>query len=67
MSSFIADGGSEINAFANILLTDAFRKLPTNTHTFIGLSMVILHYDISVRSELGCFVGELPGGQGGDR
>jgi hypothetical protein len=28
-------------------LNDAFRRLPTNTHTFIGLSMVIFHYDIS--------------------
>src|SRR5260370_6655069 len=50
MSSFIEDGASEISAFASILLTDAFRRLPTNTHTFIGLSMAILHYDISVRS-----------------
>src|SRR5260370_15938076 len=53
MSSFIEDGASEISAFASILLTDAFRRLPTNTHTFIGLSMAILHYDISVRSRSG--------------
>jgi hypothetical protein len=34
-------------------LSDAFRRLPTNTHTFIGFSMVILHYDISARGESG--------------
>ena len=53
MSGFIEDGASEISAFAYIPLNDAFRRLPTNTHTFIGLSMVILHYDVSVRSESG--------------
>src|SRR6266481_6440226 len=53
MWSFIEDGASEISAFARILLTDACRRLPTNTHTFIGLSMAILHYDISVRSRSG--------------
>jgi hypothetical protein len=52
MSSFIEDGASEISAFANIPLNDAFRKLPTNTHTFLGLSMAF-SYDISVRSESG--------------
>src|SRR3984885_4610826 len=39
MSSFSEDGASEISAFASIPLNDAFRRLPTNTHTFIGLSM----------------------------
>jgi len=53
MSSFIEDGASEISAFANIPLNDAFRRLPTNTPTLTGLSMVILHYDISARSEPG--------------
>src|SRR5260370_34352190 len=51
MSSFIAGGASEISAFANIPLSDAFRRLPTNTHTFICFSMVIFHYDVSARSE----------------
>src|ERR1700681_1597300 len=46
MSSFIEDGASEISAFASIRLNDAFRRLPTKTHTFIGLSTVILHCDI---------------------
>src|SRR6266852_6214969 len=46
MSSFIEDGASEISAFASIRLNDAFRRLPTKTHTFIGLSMVIFHCDI---------------------
>src|SRR6266436_8048248 len=41
MSSFIEDGASDISAFASIPLSDAFRRLPTNTHTLIGLSMVI--------------------------
>jgi hypothetical protein len=27
-------------------LIEAFRRLPTNTHTFIGLSVIILHHDI---------------------
>jgi hypothetical protein len=44
---------SDINAFASIPLSDAFRRLPTNTHTFISFSMVILYYDVSVRSESG--------------
>src|SRR5882762_4016170 len=43
MSSFIEDGASQISAFASIPLNEAFRRLPTNTHTFIGLSMVTLH------------------------
>jgi hypothetical protein len=42
MLTFIADGASEISAFASIPLNEAFRRLPTNTHTFTGLSMVIL-------------------------
>src|SRR5882762_9335143 len=46
MSSFIEDGASEISAFASIRLNDAFRRLPTKTHAFIGLSTVILHCDI---------------------
>src|ERR1700730_10110748 len=46
MSSFIEDGASGISAFASIRLNDAFRRLPTKTHTFIGLSTVILHCDI---------------------
>src|SRR5882672_205327 len=41
MSSFSEDGASQISAFASIPLNDAFRRLPTSTHTFIGLSMVI--------------------------
>src|ERR1700692_4422341 len=41
MSSFIEDGASDISAFASIPLSDAFRRLPTSTHTFIGFSMVI--------------------------
>jgi len=41
ISSFIEDGASDISAFASIPLSDAYRRLPTNTHTFIGLSMVI--------------------------
>src|ERR1700730_10038812 len=41
MSSFIEDGASEISAFASIPLNEAFRRLPTSTHTFIGLSMVV--------------------------
>ncbi len=41
MSSFIEDGASDISAFASIPLNDAFRRLPTNTHTFIGVSMVM--------------------------
>src|SRR6266545_1817082 len=53
MSSFSKDGASQISAFASIPLNEAFRRLPTNTHTFIGFSMVILHYDVSVRSESG--------------
>src|SRR6267154_1904154 len=40
MSSLIEDGASEISVFASIPLSDAFRRLPTNTHTFIGLSMI---------------------------
>jgi hypothetical protein len=40
MSSFIEDGASEISAFASIRFNDAFRRLPTNTHTFIGLSII---------------------------
>jgi hypothetical protein len=48
----IEDGASDISAFASIPLNDAFRRLPTNTHTFIGLSKMILH-DVSVRSESG--------------
>src|ERR1700676_4310847 len=39
MSSFSDDGASEISAFASIPLNDAFRRLPTSTHTFVGLSM----------------------------
>ena len=51
-----------ISAFASILLIDAFRRLPTNTHTFIGLSMVfsitIFQFDANpIR-----FIPELPGG-----
>src|SRR3954467_182569 len=46
--SFSEDGLSEIRAFASFPLNDAFRRLPTNTQTFIGLSTVILQYDISV-------------------
>jgi hypothetical protein len=42
MSSFSEDGASEISAFASIPLNESFRRLPSNTHTFIGLSMVIL-------------------------
>src|SRR6202158_4867160 len=47
MSSFIEDGASDISAFASIPLSDAFRRLPTNTHTFMSLSIVIFHYDVS--------------------
>src|SRR6266851_3473507 len=53
MSSFIEDGASEISSFASIPLNDAFRRLPTSTHTFIGFSMVIFRYDTSVRSDSG--------------
>jgi hypothetical protein len=42
ISSFIEGGASEISAFASMPLNDAFRRLPTNPHTFIGLSMVII-------------------------
>src|SRR3982074_1973420 len=41
MSSFIEDGVSDISAFASIPVSGPFRRLPTNTHTFIGFSMVI--------------------------
>src|SRR6202030_2727901 len=51
MSGFIEDGAREISAFASIPLNDAFRRLPTNPHTFIGLSMVIILGDrVLVRS-----------------
>src|SRR6202035_5875039 len=53
MSSFSEDGASEISAFASILLNEAFRRLPTNTHTFISLSIIIFQYDASVHSESG--------------
>jgi hypothetical protein len=46
--SLIEDGASEISAFASIPLNEAFRRLPTNTHTLIGLSMIILCYDVSL-------------------
>src|SRR4029077_6994332 len=32
MSSFIEDGASDISVFASIPLSDAFRRLPANTH-----------------------------------
>ncbi|MGY4296453.1 hypothetical protein ACVWXN_004548 [Bradyrhizobium sp. i1.4.4] len=41
MSSLIEDGASEISAFASIPLNEAFRRLPTNTHTYIGFSLVM--------------------------
>jgi hypothetical protein len=47
-------------------LSDAFRRLPTNTHTFIGFSMVIFHYDVFVRSETGSLHSSA-GGQGSNR
>jgi len=39
------DGASDISAFASIPLNDAFRRLPSNTHTFIGLSKIILRHN----------------------
>jgi hypothetical protein len=54
-SGSIEDGASDIRAFASIPLNVAFRKLTTSTHTFIGLSKIILHHDVSVRSESGSF------------
>ena len=45
--------GNDISAFASIPLSDAFRRLPTNTHTFIGFSMIASIMVFSVRSESG--------------
>jgi hypothetical protein len=53
MSGFSEDGASEISAFASIPLNYAFRRLPTNTHKFIGLSMTFSVTIFSDRSEPG--------------
>jgi hypothetical protein len=39
-------GVSDISEFSSIPVNDAFRRLPTNTHTFIGLSKIILHHEV---------------------
>jgi hypothetical protein len=62
MSSFIEDGASEISAFASIPLNEAFRRLPTNTHAFIGLSMAFSITISQFEANAVRFLRELPGG-----
>jgi hypothetical protein len=67
MSSFIEGGASDLSAFASIPLSDAFRRLPTNTHTFIGLSMVFSIMMFPFEANPVRFIRELAGGQVGDQ
>src|SRR5882672_6658876 len=65
MSSFIEDGASDISAFASIPLNDAFRRLPTNTHTFIDLSKIISIMMFQYEVNPARIIPKFPAGQGG--
>jgi hypothetical protein len=62
MSSFSDDGASEISAFVSIPLNEAFRKLPTNTQTFIGLSIVFSITIFPFEANPVRLIRQLPGG-----